>query len=194
MSIETPRSLDFAAKFAAGVDYDLFLELNGSDIDRAKWQSVYDSVELSIDQRELLNGFTREMQILCMAGTWCGDCVTQCPIFAHFEAESPMIRVRYVDRDADPELATELMICGGSRIPQVVFLNEEGKHVGRYGDRTLSRYRQIASQLDETDESSPSVISGEDTFSAVVQDWLNEFERIQLILRTSPGLRRKHGD
>jgi hypothetical protein len=29
---------------------------------------------------------------------------------------------------------------------------------------------------------------------AVVQDWLNEFERVQWILRLSPRLRRLHGD
>jgi hypothetical protein len=30
--------------------------------------------------------------------------------------------------------------------------------------------------------------------AAVTQDWLNEFERIQLILRTSARLRAVHGD
>ena len=29
---------------------------------------------------------------------------------------------------------------------------------------------------------------------AVTQDWLDEFERAQLILRTSARLRQKHGD
>jgi hypothetical protein len=28
----------------------------------------------------------------------------------------------------------------------------------------------------------------------VVQDWLDEIERSQLILRTSPGLRSRYGD
>jgi hypothetical protein len=28
----------------------------------------------------------------------------------------------------------------------------------------------------------------------VTQEWLNEFERIQLMLRTSPRLRERHGD
>ena len=30
--------------------------------------------------------------------------------------------------------------------------------------------------------------------AAVTQDWLNEFERVQLILRTSARLRKLHGD
>ncbi len=31
-------------------------------------------------------------------------------------------------------------------------------------------------------------------FAAVIADWLNELERIHLILRTSPKLRERHGD
>jgi hypothetical protein len=34
----------------------------------------------------------------------------------------------------------------------------------------------------------------ESLLDATVQDWLDEFERVQLILRTSPRLRKKHGD
>jgi hypothetical protein len=30
--------------------------------------------------------------------------------------------------------------------------------------------------------------------NAVVDDWLREFERVQLMLRLSPRLRQKHGD
>jgi hypothetical protein len=34
----------------------------------------------------------------------------------------------------------------------------------------------------------------EEHYAAVVQDWMNEIERIQLLLRLSPRLRSKHGD
>ena len=30
--------------------------------------------------------------------------------------------------------------------------------------------------------------------AAVLQEWLNEFERVQWMLRLSPRLRQKHGD
>jgi len=38
------------------------------------------------------------------------------------------------------------------------------------------------------------VLPGDDTVSLVASEWLNEFERAQLILRLSPRLREKHGD
>ena len=33
-----------------------------------------------------------------------------------------------------------------------------------------------------------------DELAATLQDWLDEFERVQLLLRGSPRLRQKHGD
>jgi len=58
----------------------------------------------------------------------------------------------------------------------------------------LSKYRQLTRQLGGADFSSKIQAPGDDLQSAVVQDWLNEFERIQHLLRLSPGLRQKHGD
>jgi thiol-disulfide isomerase/thioredoxin len=142
----------------------------------------------------LLQSFQRDMPVLCLAGAWCGDCVNQCPIFDHFAAATPKIQLRFFDRDAHPELAAELQVCGGARVPVVVFLSEDGFEVARYGDRTLSKYRQLI-----VDNSGPACPTGivpppQDLLSSVTQDWLNEFERVQWILRLSGRLRQKHGD
>lgn len=102
------------------------------------------------------------------------------------------IDLRFVDRDADAGLAGELRICGGSRVPVVVFLSEDFAECGRYGDRTLSRYRAMAAELSGAACSTRIVESG--ALDAVTTDWLREFERVQLMLRTSPRLRQKHGD
>ena len=181
-------------RFDNGLEYETFLRNHGSDSDRQRWQHVYDAVRLADSQLELLRSFSREMKVLCMAGAWCGDCVSQCPIFTHFEHASSQIKVRYLDRDVDQELARELNLCGSPRVPQVVFLSEDGMPVGRYGERTLTKYREMASQLTGA-ACATGIVNAEDpTFLGVIQDWLNEFERIQLILRLSPRLRQRHGD
>jgi hypothetical protein len=186
--------MNFAAKFAAGLEYQPFLNKYGSDEHRRRWAAVHEAVRLSPQQRDLLGGFVREMKVLCLAGAWCGDCVNQCPIFDHFGAASPRIVIRYVDRDADAELAEGLKICGGSRVPVTVFLSEDDQPVGWYGDRTLSKYRQIA--IEQLGSSCPTGIAPPDRslLDAVTQDWLDEFERVQLLLRTSPRLRKLHDD
>ncbi len=186
--------MDFKAKFESGYGYGEFLEKYGSDADRMKWQMVHDLVKLSDDQQALFSGFARQMNVLVMAGAWCGDCVSQCPILNHFETAADKIRIRYVDRDADPELAGELKICGGSRVPQVVIMSEDFLPVSRDGDRTLSRYRQMGEQQFGSGCPTGLGLDSDPVFPAVVQDWTEIFERAQLILRLSPSLRQRHGD
>ncbi len=186
--------LDFGSKFSAGLKYSDFLSKHGSEEHRRRWDAVGERVQLTSAQRELLSGFAREMKVLCLAGAWCGDCINQCPIFEKFAEASSKLDVRYFDRDVHADLQAELTICGGNRVPVLVFLSEDDKFVGLYGDRTLSKYRQMA--LEQLGPSCPSGIvpPSQELLNAVTQDWLNEFERVQLVLRLSSRLRQKYGD
>jgi hypothetical protein len=185
---------DYSAKFDLGLSYDQFLARHGTEEHRRRWAGVHEAVRLTDAQRQLLSGFTREIKTLCLAGAWCGDCVNQCPIFDHFSAVARTIKLRFFDRDAHPDLSAELKICGGARVPVVVFLSEDGQQVSSYGDRTISKYRQMA--IDQLGPSCPTGLVPPDRslLEAVTQDWLNEFERVQLLLRISPRLRQIHGD
>lgn len=186
--------MNFKTKFESGLSYEEFLQQHGSDSDRQKWAAAHSAVHLTDEQAELVSTFTRAMKILVMAGAWCGDCVSQCPIFDHLSSANPKIDFRYVDRDADPDLAQELKICGGSRVPQIVIMSEDFLPVSRDGDRTLSRYRQMAA--DQLGAACPTGLGldTDPTTAMVVQDWVDIFERAQLILRLSPSLRKKHND
>ena len=186
--------IDYATKFPAGLSYGDFLASHGSDEHRRRWADTFAKVKLNDRQIGLVRSFSRQMPVVCLAGAWCGDCVNQCPIFEHFSRLNDKLLVRYFDRDAHADLAAELKICGGARVPTVVFLSEDFCEVGRYGDRTLAKYRQLVS-----DQAGPSCSTGligpdRSLLDAVVQDWLDEFERAQWILRTSSRLRQKHGD
>ncbi len=178
--------------FAAALPLPEFLERYGTASDRARWQQVTQRVRLSGPQRELLQSFRRRMNVLVLAGAWCGDCVEQCPIFEEFAAATPTIVTRYLDRDAYPQVQEALLINGGRRVPVVVFFSEDGYEVARYGDRTLSRYRQLAAELGGP--ACPTGLSDDRLLQAVIQEWLDEFERVQWILRLSPRLRQRHGD
>lgn len=186
--------MDFNARFERGLTYDAFLDRYGSDDHKRRWKAMFDEVALNDAQKDLIRGFVREMKVLVVAGAWCGDCVNQCPIFARIEAENPRIRIRYFDRDQDNDLAQELSICGAPRVPSVLFLSEDGHPCGRAGDRTLSKYRAMASTLVGAACASGVAIGRDPLVAQVTQDWVDEFERIQLMLRTSSRLRQKHGD
>jgi hypothetical protein len=176
--------MNLFSAFQAALPYDEFLGRYASDGEKANWLRVYNQVSLSAAQRELLQAFTRQMPVLCLAGAWCPDCQNQCPIFEQFTAVSPLVRVRYFDRDGHADVQAQLQINGGNRVPVLVFFSEDGLETARYGERTLSKYRQLAGR--------PG--SGNSSLADVVQEWLNEFERVQWILRLSPRLRQLHGD
>ena len=184
--------LDYLSAFNSAFPYQQFLEKYGTREQQNRWQEFHDSISLTAEQVDLLKSFTREMKVLVMAGAWCGDCVNQCPIFEHYAAANPLIQIRYADRD-DSGLASELTTCGGARVPAVVFLSEDGQFCGRSGDRTISKYRSIVRKLEGA--SCPTGLLPDNSLTLdVIQDWLNDFERIQWMLRTSTRLRQLHGD
>jgi len=181
-------------KFSAGLPLREFLAKYGTDTDRARWESATEQTRLTEPQRELLRKFTRRMNVLVLCGAWCGDCVAQCPAFERIAEVTPLVVTRYIDRDDHPEVQEALRINGGDRVPVVVFFSEDGYEVARYGDRTLSQYRRLVDQLGG-DSCGTGLVKGNDPLQqAVVQDWLDEFERVQWILRLSPRLRKIHGD
>jgi thiol-disulfide isomerase/thioredoxin len=185
--------IHFRDKFESALEYHSFLEAYASPPDRGRWDDLFARFQLSTRQREILQGFVREMNVLCLAGAWCGDCVHQCPILEHFARANSKVRLRFIDRDSDPELARELQVCGGSRVPVVVFLSEDFTECGRYGDRTLTRYRTLAQEL-RPDQGAVGMVMPAISLEEVADDWLREFERVQLMLRLSPRLRRLHND
>ena len=181
-------------KFQVGLPYNNFLARYANDGQMQRWRQFREQIVLTPAQRELLGSFTRRMPVLVLAGAWCGDCINQCPIFDHFARASGAIDLRFLDRDARPEVREELSVNGGHRVPVVVFLSEDGFEVSRYGDRTLSTYRRMAA--DTLGAACPTglVPPAAEVLAAVAADWLAEFERAQLILRLSPRLRAMHGD
>jgi thiol-disulfide isomerase/thioredoxin len=185
--------LEFGHEFEKGLHYDDFLDRYATEEQRNRWDAAYERVALTDMQKELLRSFKREMKVVVLAGAWCGDCVEQCPIFERFAEETDSIALRFFDRDDQPVMAKALQICGAARVPAVMFLSEDGFPCARYGDRTLSKYRKMASTL--TGAACPTGLGRDDQLTAaVVEEWLNEFERVQLMLRTSARLRQKHGD
>lgn len=186
--------MELYPKFSLGKPIDEFLARHASEAHRARWQATYDDVKLTPDQIDLLQQFTRRTHVLVLAGAWCGDCARQCPIFTRFAEAAPALDVRYLDRDEHADVQRELQINGGNRIPVVMFFSEDGYEVARFGERTLSTYRDMMEKYIGVVCSSGLAKPDDPLLPHVVQDWLNEFERVQWILRLSPRLRQKHGD
>lgn len=187
-------NMDFQKKWPSGLTYSEFLKRYASSDQHRRWDAVHSEIALNEPQKKLLAGFQREMLVAVVAGAWCGDCIQQCPMFEAFARETSRLKIRYFDRDEHGDLADELSICGGRRVPSVLFMAEDGAPCGRYGDRTLAKYRDSAAAFMGAACPTGIVPQEKSLQSAVVQEWLDQFERIQLMLRLSPRLRQTHGD
>jgi thiol-disulfide isomerase/thioredoxin len=181
-------------KWSAGLSYANFLGKYASPSDNARWLYALNQTVLTPEQHKLLSSFKRRMPVLCLAGAWCGDCAGQCPIFERFAEVARCIETRYIDRDDHPDVQKVLRINGGDRVPVVVFFSEDGYEVARYGERTLSQYRHLAEFTHGAACPTGLNPSADPVPARIVQDWLDEFERVQLILRLSPRLRQIHDD
>jgi hypothetical protein len=182
-----------AEKFAAALPYDRYVR-TGTEEQQRRWQQVYDAARLTPAQAALLGGFVREMKVLVVSGIWCGDCVQQCPLLARVAEGSARIDLRLLDRDQHRDLSQQVRLNGGDRVPAALFLAEDHELCSLEGDRTLNRYRALAAR--QLGPSCPTgiVAPEQGELAATLQDWLNEFERVQLMLRLSARLRQKHGD
>ena len=187
-----PDIPNLADRHAEGLDFEAYLR---TDPDRAgPWREIHARTRLSTAQRSLVGTFVRRMPVLVLSGIWCGDCVQQGPLLARIAEASELIDLRWLDRDEHAGLARHLRINGGSRVPVVLFLSEDFEPVSILGDRTLTRYRAIAARNLGPSCPLPGAPVPEDELAGTLQDWLDEFERVQLLLRLSPRLRRLHGD
>ncbi len=181
-------------KFQSGLGYGAYLQ-TGTEEQQRRWTQVYDAARLGETQNQLIAGFVREMKILIFSGIWCGDCVQQCPLIHRIaEVNTRKIDLRFVERAKESELSPELRINAGSRVPVVVFFSEDNEWCATAGDRTINRYRALARARLGPLCPTGIVAPEKDELDATLADWLNEVERVQLMLRLTPRLRQKYQD
>ncbi len=182
------------SSFSAGLEYAAYAATGNAD-QQASWRAFHQKVLLTLAQRDLLASFTRRVNVLAISGVWCGDCVQQMPMLDHIARANPrVLQVRFVDRDEHKEVAEQVRICGGLRVPTVLFFSEDFEFLSLYGDKSLARLRAIAQRSLGAACAVPGApVAGEEV-AATFQDWVSEFERAHLTARLSPKLRQRHGD
>jgi thiol-disulfide isomerase/thioredoxin len=195
---DTPKYYDrrsefWRKNFEASLELEAFIK-SGKPEEITNWSERTKIIpELTLEQRARLEGYNRELNILMYAGTWCGDCSRQAPMLKKMaDAAGDKVKLRLVDRESSKELQDELRIVGGLRVPIVVFLTEDFWEVGRFGERLLHVYRSKAAR--EIGRGSAEEALSPSALAVEMSDWLDIFERMLLMVRLSPPLRKRHND
>jgi thiol-disulfide isomerase/thioredoxin len=130
-----PTQSAWQSAFNVALPYEAFLQNHATPEQQTKWEASRSQISLVEEHKRVLKDFVRKMPVMVLAGAWCGDCVSQCPIFLHFAEIAPCIDLRFLDRDAQPEIAAHLTVCGGQRVPVALFLSEDFFPIVTHGDR-----------------------------------------------------------
>jgi len=191
----TPTHLK--ATFDAALPYEAYFA-TGTPDQQERWgefeRLARAHAALNTAQRSLVGDFTRKINLLVISGMWCGDCAQQCPLLAIIADHTPMLDLRFVDRDQAKALSDTVKIAGGNRVPTALFMNEDFEFAALYGDKSLSRLRAQAAKALGASCPLPGADVPHDEIAATLADWLAEVERVHLLLRLSSKLRQRHGD
>ena len=183
-------------KFQEGRTYADFVAIGEPEGHRPPWDNRYGQLALEPAQEALVRSFERRMTVLCLSGTWCGDCALQGSAMARIaEANPKMIDLHFLLRSEEhADLIVKCPINGGFRVPVTWFMSEDHEPVSVFGDRTLSRYRSMARKHLPPAQANVLAPPPADPVREVLDEVLDLFERAHLLLRLSPRLRQKYGD
>ena len=183
----------FKNYFEKGLPYSEYIK-TGDPGHQKRWEDMSSRIALSESHTSVIETFVRKLHVLVISGTWCGDCVRQCPMIAAIGEAASTVDVRFLDNQENKELSDELRVHGASRVPVALFLSEDFFEVARFGDRTLSHYRRKA--VRETGVACDAGLLPPEgaELNEELSEWLAQFERAQLLLRTSGLLRSRYGD
>ena len=193
------RSDFFKRYFECAKSYDDYL-LESETAHAQRWRDFESKITLQPKQRAIVEAFKRKMPVLVMSGVWCGDCARQGPMLkAIEEASNGLISCRFIDNRANLELQDELRINGAEKVPVVVCFSEDFYEIERFGDRHLSVYRRkMETELGAACD--PGIVTGQGSelpgseLEVELGEWVSYFERLQLMLRLAPALRRRYND
>lgn len=189
------RSEFWKSHFETALSCDAYLE-SGPAEHAQKWRNMGEAIpELDTNTAARLASINRKLNVLVLSGIWCGDCARQGPMLDKISRTgNTQVQLRFAERDSYSDLADELRILGALRVPVVVFLSEDFFEVGRFGDRLLTVYRQKAEQELGDACSSGVVAPPANELLDEMLGWVDIFERMLLMLRLAPMLRKRYED
>ncbi|HHY20810.1 MAG TPA: thioredoxin family protein [Bacilli bacterium] len=109
--------------------------------------SIYNGFSLAPEEKKVLQALqSKRLKAIVLTADWCGDAMINLPILMRI-AEEALIDVRYLIRDDNLELMDQYLTNGTARsIPIIIFLNEAGEEIAKWGPRS-KKVAEVVSEL-----------------------------------------------
>lgn len=121
-------------RFLAGETFSGFLHRPKKNSDL--WDALYKRATLSEDASARVARVRHPWHMLVLSEDWCGDSINTLPVIARLTEATPLIDMRILGRDANPDLIN-LHLTGGlsKSIPVIILLDEDFNERGWWGPR-----------------------------------------------------------
>ena len=144
----------------------------------SRWEKTF---KISEEVRQKLKSLDKELVLLVLTESWCGDAAASLPIMNKIAEASPNITLKIVLRDESLDLMDTFLTNGARSIPKVIVFDKVNNEiVGEWGPRP-----SIATQMVEDYKREHGKLT--DEFKQELQVWHNK-NKGQNILEDILGL------
>jgi hypothetical protein len=109
------------------------LEYTNLNIKRS--ERIHKIYNVSDDLKTALNKITKPQLWMVISGIWCGDSAQNLPYIAKMASVNPLIDLRILLRDENPDIMDEYLTNGTRSIPKLVSFDTEGNELFQWGPR-----------------------------------------------------------
>ncbi|HLS88932.1 MAG TPA: thioredoxin family protein [Sphingobacteriaceae bacterium] len=133
--------LDAVPIFEKGIPYEEFVA-NYDEGQRERFDNAYNAAQISQEDLEWFRERARReggpIRTLVINENWCGDGIFNLALLGRINAETGAFHIRVIYRDA-PENAEVVekyfLTLGRKKLPVFVFIDREGREMGRFASR-----------------------------------------------------------
>jgi hypothetical protein len=120
-------------RFLAGESFSEFLHRPKKN--SQLWDALYMRAKLSDDAAARAARVEHPWHLLVLSEDWCGDSINTLPAIARLTEAQPLIEMRIVGRDANPDLIDSHLTGMSKSIPVIILLDKDFNEIGWWGPR-----------------------------------------------------------
>ncbi|WP_221389762.1 thioredoxin family protein [Dyadobacter sp. NIV53] len=160
-------------------DMNYYTKLNLSRMQRLnKKVEITDELTSAIEQIEIPQTW------FILTEAWCGDAAQNVPVIAAAVLSNPLISIKLLLRDENPEIMDQYTTDGGRSIPKLIAVDEEFNELFTWGPRPEGAHKLLLQY--KTNSAAGGPVQTHKEFAADVQRWYiaDKSESVQKELTT----------
>lgn len=117
--------------------------LNFSILNDRRMNRLDKTLKVSRETLKSMSLLENKFTFLVIAEGWCGDAAQILPILNKIAEISPLIDLKIVLRDENPELMNQFLTNGNQSIPKIIIIDNENNVINSWGPRPMIAAKMV---------------------------------------------------